>query len=143
MNKEKICVHVRRKDFLDPLLQAFGFSSADVGFFNRSMEFFRNSLKNKSIVFIYVSDDIEWCKSKIKDTDIYYSPFNNDSPGKDLALISSCDHNIISSGSFGWIGSWLGSGTVVYFKGYPAPSSIRDRRTSRYDYYPPNWIGMF
>ena len=47
------------------------------------MEFFRINLnlKEKLIVFIYVSDDIEWCEANINSADIYYNPFNKDPLG--------------------------------------------------------------
>ena len=145
-NKTKICVHQRRGDFIDKKHSEDGFSSPGLDFLNRAMHYFLKKLSNQQVAFIYLSDDIEWCKKNVKGASIYFSPFSSSrsslSPGKDLALMSLCDHNVVSSGSFGWLGAWLGQGRVVYFNGFPVPGSRKDKRMNRYDYYPPKWIGM-
>lgn len=92
-----------------------------------------------SITFIVFSDDITWCKENINDKGnaIIFSPFSN--PGNDLALMSLCDHMIMSIGTFGWWGSWLAGGHVVYYGGYPLPGSEMDKYFCKQDFYPPKW----
>ncbi|KAL3871028.1 hypothetical protein ACJMK2_039052 [Sinanodonta woodiana] len=103
------------------------------------MTYFRE--KYSSIVFIIVSDDISWCKENIKiNYDKVFSKF--DDPMVDMAMLSVCDHMIITSGTFGWWGAWLAGGDVVYFKGFPRPGSEIDQGMCHDDYYPPQWIGM-
>ena len=147
VNKTKICIHERRGDFLGKEYRAVGFSSADVGFLNRSMTYFTNKFRDNQTVFIFISDDIKWCQKHFQGkSNVFFSPFssskNADSSGRDIALMSVCDHTIVTSGSFGWIGAWLAHGHVVYFKGFPVPGSPKDKRMNRYDYYPPHWEGM-
>jgi hypothetical protein len=59
----------------------------------------------KDCDFIIVSDDINWVKNNIKGSNIYYSEASDDL--FDLALMSNCDHHIISNSTFAWWGAWL------------------------------------
>ncbi|XP_070211529.1 galactoside alpha-(1,2)-fucosyltransferase 1-like [Littorina saxatilis] len=62
----------------------------------------------------------------------------------DLVVLGSCDHFIMSVGTFGWWAGWLTGGTVVYYK-YPAKEGSKLRRKMNYDdhdFFPPNWIPM-
>lgn len=64
------------------------------------------------------------------------------SSAMDLALLSSCNHVVMTVGSFGWWAGYLSGGTVVYFKDYPKPGSNIGRGFSAVDHYLPQWIGM-
>jgi len=92
------------------------------------------------VIFILISDGIEWCKENVRGPDITYSPFGEQY--MDLALMTSCDHVIVTSGTFGWWGAWLAGGRTVYFSGYPGPNSYIESVINRSDYYPPSWIGL-
>ena len=37
----------------------------------------------------------------------------------DMAIMSLCDHIIITAFTFGWWGAWLSKGNVVYLHDYP------------------------
>ncbi|KAL3871161.1 hypothetical protein ACJMK2_039177 [Sinanodonta woodiana] len=134
-----IGVHVRRGDMTTDNLQKLGYATAPPSYLNKSMNYFREKYSN--IHFIIASDNISWCEENIKrDNDTEFSKFND--PWVDMAIMSACDHVIITSGTFGWWGAWLAGGDVVYFKGYPRPGSVIDKGMSREDYYPSQWIGM-
>jgi hypothetical protein len=83
-------------------------------------------------------DAMGWCKKYIYGTDIYYC--ENQDTVVDLALMSSCDHNILChSTSFGWWGGWLNSNTdkVVVAPRY----YFVDDQTKEVDgLYPKDWI---
>ena len=55
-------VHHRRGDHLF-FQQEGDIPTLDVGYFLESMEMYRQ--KYKRVVFVYVSDDIEWAKNKL------------------------------------------------------------------------------
>lgn len=60
-----------------------------------------------------------------------------------MAILSLCDHVVMTVGTFGWWGAWLSRGTVVYCKDFPKPGSIIDKNALfRDELYPPNWIGL-
>ncbi|XP_050405717.1 galactoside alpha-(1,2)-fucosyltransferase 2-like [Patella vulgata] len=59
----------------------------------------------------------------------------------DFGVLMSCDHSIVSSGSFGWWTGYLTKGTTIYFRGYPGPEKMYKFHLD--DYYPPHWIGLY
>ena len=133
-----VCVHVRRGDFIWPTNVKHGFGFAGLGYINKAMSYFNTKLNDP--LFIVMSDDKRWCKLNLNRTNTVISPFNK--VYEDLALMTLCDHVIVTSGSFGWWGAWLSNGTVVYYKDFPRPNSLIDKNFNRHDYYPASWIGL-
>ncbi|KAK3611847.1 hypothetical protein CHS0354_040521 [Potamilus streckersoni] len=117
-NKTIVGIHVRRGDMVTKTMEMSGYTTAPLSYLNNSMNYFRE--KYNDTFFIVVSDGMSWCKENIQgNNDTAFSNFTN--PGTDMALLSVCDHVIITSGTFGWWGAWLAGGEVVYFKGFPKP----------------------
>lgn len=73
-----------------------------------SMEFFREAISyiGKDTDFLFISDDINWCKKNFKGSNFHFADKDN-SPLNDLYLQSLCNHNIISNSTFSWWGAWL------------------------------------
>jgi len=132
-------VHVRRRDMASLSSGRKGYIAPGADYISKAMQHFRD-LKLGVIQFIIISDDMTWCKVNVVGENITYSPFKNS--GFDMALMTSCDHVIITSGSYGWWGGWLAGGRVVYFSGFPKPDSALMKETDIHDYYPPEWLGL-
>jgi hypothetical protein len=105
-NTESICISIRRGDFLSP---------ENKGMFNVcTRDYFLNAIsKIKKIcnnpVFIFFSDDINWCRNNFKsDTDKYYFESGDDPVWEKLRLMYSCKHFIISNSTFSWWAQFLG-----------------------------------
>lgn len=62
------------------------------------------------------------------------------SPGQDLAILSLCNHTVVSAGTFGWWAAWLANGTTVYFDNWPRNGTKLDGKFDRRDYYPSHWV---
>ena len=137
-NVKKIGVHIRRGDFTLSANQAIGRTVANKTYFQKAMKFMKDRFHN--VIFIVASDDLQWAKSNLGSTSVVYS--SGLSPGADLALLASCDHMIISSGSFSWWAAWLANGTTIYYELFPKPQSGLAAGFSRHEYYPPHWIPM-
>ncbi|XP_053378733.1 galactoside alpha-(1,2)-fucosyltransferase 1-like [Mercenaria mercenaria] len=135
--RKNICIHVRRGDMAREFYVKRGFAVVDINFINKAIQFCEMNFKDA--LYFVLSNDIKWCKENIK-RKVVFSNFKDS--GYDLALMTLCDHVVVTSGSFGWWGAWLSKGTAVYFNGYPRPGSQQDTRFSRQDYYPSNWIGL-
>jgi galactoside 2-L-fucosyltransferase 1/2 len=63
-------------------------------------------------------------------------------PAQDLAIISSCNHVVMSVGTFGWWGSFLnmqGGHTIYYSK---PDSDWENKKIIPDDHFPPNWVGI-
>jgi hypothetical protein len=56
--------------------------------------------------YLFFSDEIEWCKENFSHIRGAMFSTNTDEQ-KDLELMASCEHNIISNSSFSWWGAWL------------------------------------
>ncbi|KAK7055037.1 Glycosyl transferase 11 [Halocaridina rubra] len=80
-------------------------------YFHKAISYYRNKFPKP--LFVIASDDrtyIENTFGKIKD--IVFAP--GKSKEQDLAILASCDHSIISVGSFGFWAGYLTGGEVVY-----------------------------
>ncbi|XP_053396078.1 galactoside alpha-(1,2)-fucosyltransferase 2-like [Mercenaria mercenaria] len=136
----KIGIHVRRGDFLSEYHRNLGRVTPEADYYQKAMDLY--STKYRNITFFVFSNDIAWCKGHLLDLghEVIFSTYNH--PGYDLAIMSLCDHMIISVGTFGWWGGWLAGGSVVYFNGYPKPGSEISKYFIKEDFYPSHWIGI-
>jgi hypothetical protein len=99
--EEIISIVVRRGDYCK---QPQFHPTCSMRYFNSAMNYF-----GKDNRFLIISDDIEWCKTKFKGDNYFFS--DHDSPFVDLYLQTYCSHNIISNSSFAWWGAWLNPNT--------------------------------
>ena len=68
-----------------------------------------------------ITDDLNWCEEhlihrrKIEDLYIVSKPLNAgiDGIGHDLAVMSMCDHSILSRGTFSFWAGFLAGGSVI------------------------------
>ena len=134
----KIGIHVRRGDFLDYQWMRQGRVVANKSYINKAMSYFRRRFRHAH--FVVCSDDMQWCRKNIRSSDVTFSEFKE--PIIDMAILSLCDHVIITVGTFSWWAGFLSGGTVVYLNDYPVPGSELEKFAPRDIYYPPEWIGM-
>lgn len=109
-------VHVRRTDYMDYLWRTKKVHPAPIGYYHAAMDHFERKYRN--VLFVVASDNILWCKynlrrrkSKIK----FVSDPDAKSPGRDLAILASCNHSIIDYGTYGSWGAILAAGETVVF----------------------------
>ncbi|CAH1777962.1 unnamed protein product [Owenia fusiformis] len=148
-------IHIRRGDMLDYNNVKLGYTVADEFYIQKAMTYYLSKYTN--VVFIVASDDPEWAKQTVNQSlRKYYmshqnrkSKFypkarylNNNTREFDFGVLSSCNHMIMTVGTFGWWAGWLAGGEVIYFKFYPRPGSDLAALFTPEDYYPRNWIGM-
>ena len=129
-------IHIRRGDFL--LAEKGGYIAPSKDYLLRAMDYMRKLYKK--VQFIVASDDIPWAKRNIGNISVSYSP--NFNAEEDLALLASCNHTIISSGTYSWWAGWLANGTTIYFSKYPLPNTFLYKIYKKEDYYPDSWIPM-
>ena len=114
-------VHIRRTDHIRFMKDNYDMEPLDAEYFNDAMEYFKEEYEN--CMFIVASDDIKWAKKNLdkENNKIYFSdqdPKFHVDPGYayevmdndmskaayDFALLTSCNHTIISRGTFSmWI----------------------------------------
>ncbi len=97
--------------------------------------------KNKCHRFIISSDSKPYCQEHYTGEHTVISPFEDDLD--DFAVLASCDHIVITHGTFGWWAAWMvhqKGGSVYYFK-YPyLPNTRHGNLYKASDVYLPDWI---
>ena len=127
----RVCLHIR----LVPKYR-IGYDLPDKTFFEKARWFYLSNFKR--VQFIIVSNNKQWCREHFRNVNI--SNFTN--PGDDLALLSKCDHVVVTSGTFGWWGAWLSGGKTVYYDRVFEEGSKLKLNMENKDFYPPSWIGI-
>lgn len=138
-------IHVRRGD----VLEVDYLRVASVAYLRKAMQHYETEFRS-NVRFILLSDDRTWCQSQTDlfaghEFDVVLATHDNDNdPVLDLAILSHCDHMILTVGTFGWWGAWLGMAENVV---YNQDAIVLDHATNRGqirldDYYPPMWTGM-
>lgn len=159
-------VHVRHGDIVRVArFREHGYRVPPVGYFLRAISFF--AARHPRIAFLFSTD----VKSYVQDTILPLceqvqggGPFfgrsgnaslkkatyvgvrcrqiSTDDPVVDLLTLASCDHVIMSVGTFGWWAGWLAGGDVVYYNHPYRPKSTLWNSTKMEDFFPPGWIPM-
>ena len=142
----RVGIHVRRGDILNADKIVFGHTSANEQYFAHAMRYFVDRFDR--VQFIVASNDIRWCRQKLA----YFAttlPHRVDvsflathSTGKDFAVLASCEHVIMSTGTFGWWAAWLAGGITIYYADWPRNGSALASMFRREDFFPSTWIGM-
>jgi hypothetical protein len=124
-----VSVHIRRGDYLK-----YSDFHANIGkskYYQEAMENFPDSR------FVFISDDIDWCKETFGNKDNVFIDKQDDV--LDLYLMSKITNNIIANSSFSWWGAWLNQNEnkkVVAPKVWYGP---KNQHLSREDVTPEEW----
>ena len=136
--KAIISIHVRRTDMLIPTSIKFGFKGAPLSYLQNAMGYMRR--KFPGAIFLVLSDDMRWCQDNLKASDVVFT--EDHVADVHMAMLTMCEHSIVTTGTFGWWGAWLAGGHTVYYANYPEPGSVLDRQTRKEDFYPPHWVAL-
>ena len=115
-------------------------------FFENAMAYIRD--KHPSATFAVLSDNPEWCEQQtyLQHADVQVVSSKN-APIVDLALIAECDHVILTRGTFGWWGAYLGAsmrgGIVVYNAAeFDMLDPVNAEHVVLSDFYPAHWVSI-
>ena len=97
LRTKPVSVLVRRGDYL---LIPHKFPVVSKKYIKKSMGYF-----GKERNFLFISDDIEWCKKKFSGENYFF--LDSSDVLTDLYAQSFCHDNIISNSTFGWWGAFL------------------------------------
>ena len=144
-------LHVRRGDLLQQPAMKEGFKLSGLNYISKAMDYFRKRYPTSQ--FVVRSDDIKWCRENIRGSDVHLPletghsiSYNMLLPLQeavaDLALLSLCNHTIITVGTFGWWAAFLADGETVYYKDAYKHGSNMDIKVNPSDFYMPHWKGF-
>ena len=131
--RSTVAIHVRRTDRIN-------FDNYEFSDFKWYKSYIEKAMKHlkadyNDLSFIFLSDDIAWCKENFHGPHIHFSP--GTSVGFDLALLALCDHVILTVGTFGRNGAWIGEHkSVIYSKYFGVP------RFYNKDFFMKSWTGI-
>lgn len=98
-----VAVHVRHGDYIGH--PNFGGICTE-DYYLQSIAYMMEKIDNP--LFIFFSNDIEWCRQHFGDINAHFVGWNTGRDSfKDMQLMSLCKHFIIANSSFSWWGSWL------------------------------------
>lgn len=135
-----IAVHIRRGDLLESQFQNYGYNVASLDYLRKAMQYF--NARYHRILYIVCSNDMTWSKKYLTESNIYF--VENYKREVDMALLASCNHTIMTVGTFGWWAAWLANGEVTHYRYPAARGSILQKAFSKdmNDYFYPHWIPM-
>jgi len=157
LDSPRVAIHIRKLHGSDEMLPVrmphTVFSEDDAylrfpapAFFELAMAFVRR--QHPDAIFVVMSDEPEWCaqQSYLQQPDVHIVRLDN-APILDLALIAECDHVILTRGTFGWWGAFLGAGArgglVVYNAGeFDMQHPINKNHVVVADFYPVHWVAI-
>ena len=105
-----VAIHARRGDALGGLAWCYKY-----GYFKRAVNHIRKHVKNPVFVFFTNPGSVEWCKANanvfgldVKKDIIKFVDWNKGEDSyRDMQLMATCKHAIITPSSFGWWGAYL------------------------------------
>ena len=133
-----VCVHVRRGDFVTEEYIKTGTKVAPAEDLLFAMNYMQQ--KYKQVIFFVASNGMGWCHKHLKRENVFFSNFT--SAEKDFALMQSCDHMIMTVGTYGWWAAWMTSqrgGDVMYYR-YPFTCNDSCRHFDRATHFPGHWL---
>lgn len=131
-----VALHVRRGDYLAKWATG-RFRALPPAYFCAAAEL----LPPGDRVYLVFSDDLRWCRRKLRRRGWRIEYCETESHWHDLAVLSRCDHFIISPSTFSWWGAWLASNpqkAVVAPRPWFGPKMNHDCR----DIVPSSWIQL-
>ncbi len=131
-------VHIRLRDYLSQKNYDLGFRTAPKVYIVKAMQYYWKTYGTE-VHFVIMSDDLQYCKANFQHFPaVHFVTLG--SAASDLALLAQCDHNIITSGTFGYWGAWLSGGDVVYFDKPVEKNSLLGETFDQGSFFPPHWI---
>lgn len=131
-------VHVRRTDY-SAYLERQDCVSADRKYLVAAMD--RFVAKYKNVLFVVASDDPDEASTMLADVDFPKVLVDGTfSSCTSLAILSRCNHSVITQGTFGFWAAYLAGGETVYFTNYCHDKT--DLLPKFQGLHLDNWIGI-
>uniref|UniRef100_A0A452R3Z6 L-Fucosyltransferase n=1 Tax=Ursus americanus TaxID=9643 RepID=A0A452R3Z6_URSAM len=136
-------VHVRRGDYVRVMPRVWKGVVADRGYLRRALDWFRARYLRP--VFVITSDDMAWCRENINASrgDVVFAGNGlRGSPARDFALLTQCNHTVITVGTFGIWAAYLAGGDTVYLANFTLPDSPFRWIFKPQAAFLPQWVGI-
>ena len=113
----------------------------------RAMEYFRRKYKKIHFIICGLKDALDWSTRFLTLPDVTFN-FHDEYDANilvDMALLSSCDHMIMTVGTYSWWAAFLGKPgrDIVYFPQPYMPNSTLGKDFRAEDHFLPEWIPVW
>lgn len=138
---QTVSVHIRRGDYVNNSTTLAFHGLCSIDYYNNAISCISHKVANP--LFIFISDDIEWCKQYFNN--IPNSIFIENNKGadyEDLRLMSMCKHNIIANSSFSWWGAWLNNNANKIVIAPKQWFANKEMQAQTKDLIPETWIKL-
>ncbi|XP_057390814.1 galactoside alpha-(1,2)-fucosyltransferase 1 isoform X4 [Balaenoptera acutorostrata] len=136
-------VHVRRGDYLQVMPYQWKGVVGDRAYLQQAMDWFR--ARHEAPIFVVTSNGMEWCRENIDTSrgDVIFAGDGQErTPGKDFALLTQCNHTIMTIGTFGFWAAYLAGGNTVYLANFTLPNSSFLNIFKPEAAFLPEWVGI-
>ena len=140
-----IGVHVRRGDILNARFASLGYNTPNATYYKHAMTYFQQKFMNQSLLFIAVSNDVPWVEKNLtaKFPEFHINTvLAGHTAELGMAILSRCNHVIMSVGTFSWWSAWLANGVTIYYDLWPTAGSWLETQVTTKDYFPSHWVPM-
>lgn len=141
-SRTTVGIHVRHGDLLK-----YGYIQFPPNeYFLNVLSYFRTKYSNAQ--FVVASDDPTWCsKQSFFVADDVRVVTEKHKPVVDMAILAGCNHMVMTVGTFGFWGAFLGAnakgGEVVYYDSqFKMVHPTNKGNVVLEDYYPEGWVAM-
>lgn len=136
-------VHVRRGDYVHVMPNVWKGVVADRGYLQQALDRFR--ARHPAPVFVVTSNGMAWCRENIDASrgDVVFAGDGVEgSPAKDFALLTQCNHTVMTIGTFGIWAAYLAGGETIYLANYTLPDSPFLKVFKPEAAFLPEWFGI-
>ncbi|XP_057568716.1 galactoside alpha-(1,2)-fucosyltransferase 1 isoform X3 [Hippopotamus amphibius kiboko] len=136
-------VHVRRGDYLRVMPYHWKGVVGDRAYLQQAMDWFR--ARHEAPIFVVTSNGMEWCRENIDASrgDVVFAGNGQEgAPSKDFALLTQCNHTVMTIGTFGFWAAYLAGGDTVYLANFTLPDSSFLKIFKPEAAFLPEWVGI-
>lgn len=136
-------VHVRRGDYLEVMPNRWRGVVGDSAYLHQAMDWFR--ARHEAPIFVVTSNGMAWCRKNINTSQgdvVFAGDGYEGSPGRDFALLTQCNHTIMTIGTFGFWAAYLAGGDTVYLANFTLPDSDFLKIFKPEAAFLPEWVGI-
>ncbi|XP_055991545.1 galactoside alpha-(1,2)-fucosyltransferase 1 [Sorex fumeus] len=136
-------VHVRRGDYVEVMPKIWKGVVGDRAYLQKALDWFR--ARHPAPIFVVVSNDMVWCRENINASqgDVVFSGDGKEgTPSRDFALLTQCNHTVMTVGTFGFWAAYLAGGDTVYLANFTLPDSPFLKLFKPEAAFLPQWVGI-
>ncbi len=134
---------MRRGDFVFSHKKDFGHMAASGRYLRKAIDYYKTRHKDSPCLkFLIYGNDYDWNRAQVKE-DRNVIVMKLSSPAVDMCVLSSCNHTMMSTGTFGFWAAFLSGGHATYQREFARFGSQHFEEYSETDFFRPGWVSLW